>query len=296
MNSTVGSMRAAVVGDTVDVARQAAVAAAGLATTILVVLANAWLADRLALNILSLSMWLVVPVGAAIGGIVAASGYFIAARVTQTMPSRHLLWSMVLIALSAWFFGHWLEYSTMTFEDGTRVSDTIGFWQFFKFSTEHQSLTVTMRGGVTGINTGELGALGYARELLQVLGFACGGLAAYVHLSQVEACKGCQRYARVTGVMQGASADQFDRGLDHLGIQLPGIVDQAKAALGQKMLIGMNLHVAQCPKCHSFWLRPEVIFQSGRDSNAEKLGRYDIEPSLAGKVLALPAEYRSAPK
>lgn len=89
LNATLDRTRAAAQEDLADVGRQLIVAAGGLVTTVAVVLLNAWLADAFNFNFLSLSFWLVLPAVAFCGGMAAASGYFITARATQTMPTRH---------------------------------------------------------------------------------------------------------------------------------------------------------------------------------------------------------------
>lgn len=206
------------------------------------------------------------------------------------------MWSMIFIGLGAWLFSHWLEYATTSFADGTPLSSTVGFWRFIQVSTTHQSLTISARTGASGFDTGELGRLGYVREALQACGFALGGLAVHGYLSDVEACSACQRYAKTTGIIQRVSGEQFGRALDHVGITLPGIVDQLKTELGNKSFVGLNLLVAQCPKCHCFSLRPEVVVQSGRTEIPRKLGRYNVDPNQAGRVLGLPSEFRTAGK
>lgn len=279
-----------------DLGRQFILMGGGVASTITVVLLNDWISNQISINLLSLSFWLVIPAGAIVGGMVAASGYYFAARATQTMPTRRLAWSMILIALCAWLLSHWLEYAAMTLSDGTRVQDMMDFGQFFRFTTEHQSLTIRTRGNLTGIDTGELGSLGYVRETLQVLGFTLGGMIVYSLLKDVESCEVCRRYAKVTTVMRGVSAEQFDAGLSHAGVTLPGIGSQLQNAVQGRRFIGMNLQVAQCPECQAFWVRPEAIVQSGRDPEAQKLDRYNMPPDLAGRVLGIPTAYRTRVK
>ena len=289
---TTGAVAASIRTDAVDVGRQVALAACGLATTFAVVGLNAWIASTASFNLLSLSVWFIVPVGALLGGAVAASGYYGGALLTQTMPTKEIAWSMVGIAAGAWFFSHWLEYASMTLDDGTRVRDTVGFWQFLQFTTEHQSLTLRTRGNTTGVGTGELGVLGYAREALQVAGFVGGGLAVYGWLVSKEACGTCRRYAKVTPVLRGVSPAQFDEAMHYIDAALPGIVEACEAALADRPFLGMNLNVAQCPACHAFWIRPEVIVQNGRDAVAVRIGRYTAGPETAGLLLGLPAAMR----
>ena len=288
-----GGVAASVKNDAVDVGRQVALAACGLVTTIAVVLLNAWVAGAANFNLLSLSFWFVIPAGAVIGGMAAAIGYYGGALLTQTMPTKQIAWSMVGIAAGAWFFSHWLEYASMTFADGTNVSDTVEFWEYLKFSAEHQTLTIgTSRNPTSGVNTGELGVLGYAREGLQLLGFVGGGLSVYGFLRNKEACADCRRYAKVTRVLSGVSAGQFDDAIAHLGITVPGLVEECESAIGERPLLGMNLTLAKCPTCYAFWARPEAIVQGSQHTDVLPLCRYEVEPGMAGRMLALPASMR----
>ena len=80
--------------------REAYITAAGLATS-LGTAAVVWLGIALfGVDLSSLSVWIVVPVGAVAAGAVAASGYYIGAVRTETKPSLQLLVNMVLIGAS----------------------------------------------------------------------------------------------------------------------------------------------------------------------------------------------------
>src|SRR5713226_295940 len=109
--------------------------AGGIVTSVLVVAANLIVARLLDFNLLSLSFWFVVPVGALFGGFAAAGGYYLVARWTQTMPNRRLLFNMVVVGISTWALYHWLDYYTLVFSDGTRVRDVASFSQYFTTAT-----------------------------------------------------------------------------------------------------------------------------------------------------------------
>ena len=67
-----------------------AVAAAGLATTILTVAANALLHWLIGFNIFGFSVFFLVPAGAIACGFAAASGYFYAAKFFHIRPTKLL--------------------------------------------------------------------------------------------------------------------------------------------------------------------------------------------------------------
>ena len=174
------------------------ITAGGIATSIMVVLANLLVARWLDFDFLSLSFWFVVPAGALLGGFAAAGGYYLVAKWTQTMPDRRLLFNMVAVGLSTWLLYNWLDYYTLVLDDGTRVRDVASFWQYFTVAAEHMQLTIRTRASPSGVTTGELGSLGYAREALQVLGFMAGGFATYAYLATSEVCDTAGDMRRLT--------------------------------------------------------------------------------------------------
>jgi hypothetical protein len=188
---------------------------------------------------------------------------------------------MVLIGASTWILAHWLDYATLTLSGGTHVSSILGFWQYWQWATEHLSLRVSTSYNVTnGVSTGELGAWGYAQQIVQLLGFLAGGFATYAYLDGQEKCLDCRKYARSTALLSKVSPQIFDDTLASAQVVLPDLVTGAKAALGSKALVGLSLHKNVCPQCSKTWLRPSVIRQAGRSTDTVKLRVYSTEPGL----------------
>lgn len=282
--------------DAAHLGREGVLALGGLLTTAAVILGNHALRQALDFDFLSLSFWFVIPAGAVIGGMGAAAGYYFAARWTQTMPSRHLLWQMLVIALGAWYVRHWLAYATLTFDDGTRARDLVGFWTYLSAALEHQSLTIRARHGAAMGSTGELGPWGYAREALQVVGFLVGGGAVYGWLTETEACEACRRYTKVTPIMQGVTAAQFDDGLAAADVDTQPIVEAAVRTLAGRPLHGLTLSLLHCEGCRSFWVRPAVVHPQGKQLTTTRLPRFGINPELAGRIQAIPSSFRTRTK
>lgn len=255
----------------------------GIVTTVATVGINLLLAETLGFNILSLALWLVIPAGAIVGGMAAASGYYVTARMTQTMPTRTLLINMIAVALSAWLLARWLGYITSTFDDGSRIADVMSFWTYFQVSLESTQLTI--RGaGSSGVTTGELGTLGYVREILQIAGFSLGGFVTYTYLCEVESCKDCRKYASRKAILKNVEASKFDSALAEMAVSLPGVADDAVAALQGKPLRALSLYLYQCPKCRSDWLRPAVVVGGGPDAQERQLNRYSVDADRAKRV------------
>lgn len=250
----------------------------GVVTSLATVALNFLFSRALDFNLLSLSFWFVVPAGAVCGGMAAASGYYAAARLTHSMPSRTLLFNMVAVAASTWILSKWISYATLTLDDGIRVADVVPFWEYFKISTEAMQLTFK------STTTESLGSLGYVREALQLIGFMAGGFASYLFLGHVEACSTCRKYAKTTMLLNTVSGERMDELLDAVEISLPGIADDARAEIADGNLKGFSLFLYTCPRCQGEWLRPATVVQSGDDLNTRQLNRYAIRAET-GKAL-----------
>jgi len=274
---------------------EALITVGGIVTTAAVVGVNLLGENYVGFNFLSLSFWFVIPAGAIIGGMGAASGYYATARITQTMPSRTLLINMIAVAVSAWFLSKWASYATLVLEDGTRVADLISFWQYFVISTESMQLSVGTRGRMAG-STGELGMLGYAREALQLVGFMVGGFASYAYLTDVEACESCKRYAKTETILNCVSPERFDDALEEADISLPNLGAVARIALGNRPLQGLSLVLARCPRCNQEWLRPALVTRSGDSFDTTKLSRYNVDAEVSNVVRELTATWTSKVK
>lgn len=279
-----GLSKASIVGDFGQLGREVVITVSGLAASLAVVGVNYLVEKTISFDFLSISVWFVIPAGALCGGIAAAGGYYGAARLTHTMPSRTMLFNMVAVAFSTWFVYRWLGYATLTFEDGRRVADVVPFWEYYKISTEAMQLSIGTRGNFDAGTTGQLGRLGYVREALQVLGFMAGGFASYQFLSEVDACSSCRRYAKETTLLSNVSAEVYDGVFEVSEVNLPGLVDQLEAAIARKGMLGLGLNEYACGKCGAWWVRPTVIVGNANSSETVKLGRYNVDEELVGRL------------
>lgn len=269
--------------DTRSLPAEVIITLGGIVTTVATVGINLLLAETLGFNILSLALWLVIPAGAIVGGMAAASGYYATARITQTMPTRTLLINMIAVALSAWLLTRWLGYITLTFDDGSRIADLVSFWTYFQVSIESTRLTISGAGS-SGIMTGELGTLGYVREILQIAGFSLGGFVTYRYLCEVESCRRCRKYASKKAILKNVEPSKFDNALAEMALTLPGMADDAVAAMQGRPLRALSLYLYQCPTCRSEWLRPAVVVGAGHDAPERQINRYSVDTDRAKRI------------
>ena len=258
---------------------------AGVGAAIGVVAINVSLQRALDFDFLGLTFAFVIPAGALFGGMGAAPGYYIAARATNTLPSRRMLFEMLAIAFSTWMLMHWVEYASIRFADGSLVRDAISFWEYLCLRAEHLRLTLNATSGPRGETTSELGVLGYGHELLQIFGFLAGGLVIWLALKSREACERCSRYAQTKRLLQRAPSAVFDSVLARAGVALPSFADRVVHAVGKRRLVGLNLHIATCPACRRSWLRPAAVAMEGSHPIVRRIDAYDVNPGQASALL-----------
>ena len=257
---------------------------AGIVAAVGVVAINVLMQRALDLDFLGLTLWFIVPAGALIGGLGAASGYYAAARATQTLPSRRMLIEMLAIAFSTWLLMHWVEYATIALSDGSLVRDQVAFWDYLRLRTEHMQLVIENQSHTRPDTTPELGLLGYAHELLQIAGFMLGGLFMWVALRSHEACTPCSRYARTTKLLERVTSAVFDDVLGRAGVMIPAFADRVVDALGKRRLVGLNLSIATCPSCKRSWIRPAAVGMDGVHPVVKPIVAYDLSAAQAEEL------------
>jgi len=261
----------------------------GIAAAVGMVVLNIGTQRILDLDLLGLTYAFVLPVGAIIGGLGAAGGYYVAARMTNTLPSRRMLFEMLAIGVSTWVLMHWVDYATTRFSNGALVRDALPFTDYLQLRTEHLQLTLENPGGTNPTTTPELGLLGYAHELVQIAGFLAGGLMIWTFLKRREACTPCSRYAHTAPLLERVPSMTFDQILQRANVQLDGLAQRVAKAVGSKRLVGLNLSLATCPSCRRSWVRPGAVVMQGSHPVAVRIDAYPITPAQSAALrLAAP--------
>jgi hypothetical protein len=263
---------------------------AGIAAAVGMVAINIVVQRVLDLDLLGMTYAIVFPVGAILGGLGAAGGYYVAARITNTLPTRRMLFEMLAIGVSTWLLVHWVDYATMRFANGGLVRDAEPFTDYLRLSTEHLQLRIENPGGTNPTTTPELGLLGYAHELVQVIGFLSGGFMMWIFLKKQEACTPCSRYAHTAPLLERVPSAAFDRILQRANIQLDGLAQRVAKTVGSKRLVGLNLNLATCPSCKRSWVRPGAVVMQGSRVVALRLDHaYPLTPAQSAALrLAAP--------
>jgi hypothetical protein len=138
----------------------------------------------------SFMFFFILPVGAFIAGVMAASGYYFGAITFHQKPAGGVALNMVLVAVGAYFLAHYIPYNSLVI-DGVQIKDKVSFFQYLDISIRHTTLSIK------GHQTGELGStFGYIYELIQLIGFSLGGLCVFAFLLDLPFCKKCSEYLK----------------------------------------------------------------------------------------------------
>jgi hypothetical protein len=261
------------------------IALCGLATSILVALADVAIARMTGFDFFTFSIWVVVPVGALLTGFAAASGYYFGSLYFHKKASASLLVQMVLIAGAAQMLIYWTGYATMVLDDGRKVADFVPFAQYMDLI-----LTKThYRIGRGQADTGEVGSMGYWIAGAQFVGFLFGGLAVFGYLKAKPVCAACSLYLRPMAKKQKIFADAdaaggyYDR-LFTLAVDGPDfealIRSEAKVDKVAQGALQVNTSLLGCPVCKAQMVEEKVKAYNGTEwKDLNKLDRRVNIPS-----------------
>jgi hypothetical protein len=239
-------------------------------TCILIAVANVIITRMIGLNIFTIKLWFIIPAGAIGVGMLAASGAILAARYFNISPTIIDAMLMVVVAAATMVLIYYLDYATFVLDDGRRASDLVDF-------ATYVDLVLTkahMRVGRAGIDSGEVGELGYALAAIEFGGFLIGGAATFFFIKGLWRCAGCGSYLRklktkktkeLTFDEAGKIIELFKAGdletVQTLMAWAPP--DRTLAREGQKALIAFGLF--GCPKCKTEVISAKVSAFNGTE-------------------------------
>lgn len=250
--------------------RTSAVAVAGLATSVTVAVANTLFHSAVGFEFFGLSFFMIVPIGAIACGFAAASGYYLGAKLLQIQPEPFLLVQMVAIAAATMLLIYWLEYQTLNV-DGVHVADVVPFGRYLDLMLTTQRLSFAR---LPGLESDEIGSLGYMFAVRDFIGFLIGGGAIYLLLKREPACEACGKYLRAVVKKvdffpgEQALAAYYQGELEH-PIDSPEFAQhvghrhvEAKVGRGD---IWLDTRVIECPNCRQQTVVETAKIHSGSD-------------------------------
>ena len=131
----------------------------------------------------------ILPVGALLVGVAAASGYGVASWISGIKITKSLLWIVLALQVAAYFTAQYIAFHNLhlAYRDGTPV----GFFAYFDFLA--RSFAWKQHDGLPGT---PLGMWGYAFRGLEIIGFCGGGVIVPAILRKTAYCEDCQIYMR----------------------------------------------------------------------------------------------------
>lgn len=229
----------------------------GFLTIVLVLIFDFWVAMQFEIDLLSFTFFFVLPIGSAIGGALAMSGFYGGARLSHLTPSKPVGVLFAAIVIGGWAM---FEVAPWVFFSGAPVSEPVGFFDFWQASVTNSKISVSTHGHTVG-STGALGWWGYARELLVFGGWCVGAWVVWIMLDLAPRCDDCQRFTRTTPILGSESDVHFA----HDAMERAGIVHAELAAVaGQRETTTLDfLKDSQCTACLKRWAHVQFTQVAG---------------------------------
>jgi|SRR5580698_8210165 hypothetical protein len=291
----------AIRSDVSRVAQDFLVAGLGATTSVITAIILAAIDLRFNFSLYTWMFWFVIPAGAVCCGFVAASGYYLGARLFNHRPTRILLLNMVAISVASFFLIHYLNYFFMEI-DGRAVRDFLPFSQYLDIELSHTAIQFRVRAQAIG-GAVQLGAWGYLYAVLQMSGFAVGGVSVYGYLNSLPYCDSCSKYLVKKGIIQ----TRYTSDSEVLTNAVKSVMEclsesrfqdaisvHAKAAgtgtYQKELVLRSQMQVKRCKSCNQHWLRFSVSKRARDDwKDISELGyeSFCVEPIAIEKAVTV---------
>ena len=231
----------------------------GLATSVLTAYVLALVNLRLHLAIFAFMGFGILPIGALSCGVVASSGYTLAARLTKRVPGPVALACMMVSGLLTFVLIYWFEYRRLEV-GGKSVSALIPFGEFLRAVIG----SATMR--ITPIDLPiALGKAGYALAALQAFAFWFSALGPYFLNASRLHCDRCGRFLPELSSTFGYGSPEELAGafVTTRGLASGGALSSAQAHVAalpqQELNHKLDLETADCKRCDRAYYRLRLL-------------------------------------
>ncbi|WP_425952873.1 hypothetical protein [Ralstonia pseudosolanacearum] len=240
-------------------------------TCILAAVANLVITRMIGLNVFTFKLWFIIPAGAVCVGMLGASGAILAARYFNIQPTIIDAVLMVAIAAATMLLIYYLDYATFVLDDGRRVADLVDFGSYVDLVLTKAHMRV---GRGAGVDSGEVGQMGYALAGIEFVGFLIGGAATFFFIKGLWRCAECGSYLRKLKTKKTKELT-FDEANKVIELFKTGDLGTVKGVMawappertlernGQKALISFDLH--GCPKCKTEVISAKVNAFNGKE-------------------------------
>ena len=218
---------------------------------------------RTGLVLYGLTLWFILPIGAVLSGLLAASGYAISARLLHARPYRSLILVVLFTSIGTLFLIYWMQFAELR-AAGDVASGAGAFLTFIGSSLTHTSLHFAIRGHLLG-GAMPVGMGGYVLAAAQLAGFAFGGLGMFGWLFVHPYCETCDRYTK----LKGNQMRHFDSAEEGRAVASAALVKAkgndaqnaifthagAGTAEEQKTSVwSSTIQLWRCPVCEKHWV------------------------------------------
>ncbi len=270
--------------------RSVLVVVCGVATTAAALLGVYLLKVLADENIMGLYANYVLPVGALLVGLLASSGYALAAWFSGRRISGGLLLTILGLQVLAYFAAQYVEFRAYEPIRPGPVVERMGFLEYFDLSTRAFAWKKT-----SGTGSGEpLGALGYLVRLGEILGFSLGTLLIPLLLGNVPYCELCERYKKTRKLAvlpaETAAAEEVTRlasAKDVAGFSQCVQRHQANAKANNKLPRRISVSLIHCQQCSGGQLQLMLAEGSGNQLRIAVVGVVPLDPEFVRDVARL---------
>jgi hypothetical protein len=231
---------------------------AGLTTSVAAAYVLALVNLRLHLAVFAYMGFGIVPVGALGCGMVAASGYALAARLLRRIPGPWAQASMFISGLLAFALIYWFEY-TLIEVDGRPLSSVMSFGTFVPAVIG----ATTVHFGP--FDTSAIDDFGYPLAGLQALGFSFAGPSLFFRYLSTLHCERCGRFLpEMTSTFgYGSPADLLKAFDTTRGLAAGGSLASAQAHVAslprQELNHKLDLETTLCARCERAHYRLRLL-------------------------------------
>jgi hypothetical protein len=291
----------------------------GLLTTGLTLAMLYWLNANTSIHPMGWYIQLIIPAGAIMVGVAAASGYGIAAKALHTKIGGSLLIIVLILLFVAYLLSHYMKYlhGTAFLEERAGRPLSIDFFHYYDVMT--RSMSYGGRYGTAGTRT-PLGAWGYGIRLLEVIGFVGGGVMVPLVLSKSDYCDQCRLYMKSKSLMwipaavptrkvnkkDPADVQAYEDEMQQVQATGMNVAEQVivwgtegdgdafKQAMQQHTMSAgaagslaarIEVSISYCPKCHRGILKRTLQTGQGDSLKTKILDPIDLLPDFVKQIL-----------
>jgi hypothetical protein len=244
----------------------------------------------------------VIPIGAILVGLVASSGYGLAAWKLGIKIRRGLLAAIIALQIGAYFTAQYTEFA-MKGPLADETGHVLTFPEYFHLITVN-----TAWKDEQGKMGTPLGGLGYLLRLGELAGFVLGTLVTPLVLRARSYCELCEEYMQSKSLallpasnvkaghifgkkaIQMTAEEALESGMTEVVelVSLGTAGDALALRRGQykKLARRIDVKLVSCARCSSGWLEIQMCENHGRQVSVKKIGRSEVGQSFVRELRA----------